>query len=311
MSAYRIRASDRWWFSRCRRAWDFRAAGRQNYEPVPPRVPGVAAEIVLQRAIQDALAVYYFPGMWDWDRSIVRPLVLQAWAKAGGTDASVLENYFSWAPTVDRFTPLQVSSDVEVAIPDPFAEGRDLGTEQGERVYYVDRIDLLAVDEEEQLWMVQHRVVDGDWPDEDLLRLDDRSVLWCWAWELYTLSPTPVTGVVHNLFAPDGSFKRIPVALDRAELTSAGLRVGIEAIEMLDAGLRVYPAPAPDICVSCPFRAPCVAMNRGEDPIPLLDTGFRKRPDDALEEGRLGGSSWGLGRGAAPPRFGRGDQPGG
>ena len=30
---------------------------------------------------------------------------------------------------------------------------------------------------------------------------------------------------------------------------------------------------------------------------------FRARPPEELEEGRLGGSTWGMGRGAMPVRF--------
>lgn len=48
-------------FLRCRRPWDF-AAGMRNLEPAnPPAAPDP------DRAIRNALALYYFPGMWDWD----------------------------------------------------------------------------------------------------------------------------------------------------------------------------------------------------------------------------------------------------
>jgi hypothetical protein len=48
-------------------------------------------------------------------------------------------------------------------------------------------------------------------------------------------------------------------------------------------------------------------LNRGEDASDLLAECYRERPPDQLEEGRLGGISWGMGRGAAPPHFGRRD----
>jgi hypothetical protein len=44
-------------------------------------------------------------------------------------------------------------------------------------------------------------------------------------------------------------------------------------------------------------------MNRGENAEAMLATRYRPRPPDALEEGRLGGMSWGMGRGAAPPHL--------
>jgi hypothetical protein len=59
-------------FLRCRRQWDFQAGMRQNLEPRHrPTAPD------LDRAVRDALAVYYFPGMWDWDRRVRLPLVGQ------------------------------------------------------------------------------------------------------------------------------------------------------------------------------------------------------------------------------------------
>ena len=42
-------------------------------------------------------------------------------------------------------------------------------------------------------------------------------------------------------------------------------------------------------------------MNRGDDAEGLLATAYDARGPDLLEEGRLGGMSWGMGRGAAPP----------
>ena len=44
-------------------------------------------------------------------------------------------------------------------------------------------------------------------------------------------------------------------------------------------------------------------MNRGDDASVMLAERYRHRPPDVLEPGRLGGQSWGLGRGAAPPQF--------
>ena len=59
-------------FRACRRAWDLGARMRQNY------VPNVAPQVFdFDKAIHAGLAVYYFPAMDDWNRSIVRPLALK------------------------------------------------------------------------------------------------------------------------------------------------------------------------------------------------------------------------------------------
>ena len=72
-----VAAADRASFARCRRQWDFSAASRQNLEPRQR-----LTRPDLDRAVRDALAVYYFPGMWDWDRSVRLPLVGQELERA-------------------------------------------------------------------------------------------------------------------------------------------------------------------------------------------------------------------------------------
>jgi hypothetical protein len=53
--------------------------------------------------------------------------------------------------------------------------------------------------------------------------------------------------------------------------------------EMLSPGLPVYPSPSVQNCAHCVFRAPCMAMNRGEDPAPILAEGYRERADDLAD----------------------------
>jgi len=75
--AYVLRPREMATYRRCRRAWDFGARIRQNYIPaLPPRV------FDFDKAVHDALAVYYFPAMDDWDRSIVRPLALKGFFRS-------------------------------------------------------------------------------------------------------------------------------------------------------------------------------------------------------------------------------------
>jgi hypothetical protein len=129
--AYRFTPADREAFKRCRRQWDLGATERQHLEPAE-----AAAAPDLELAVRDALAVYYFPGMWDWQRSVVLPLVLQGLARSLGDPAAaggelaagraLLERYFDWAPGVDRFSPVQVETRFEVNLPDPGGGDREL-----------------------------------------------------------------------------------------------------------------------------------------------------------------------------------------
>ena len=95
-----VTPADRASFRRCRRQWDFGAAARQNLEPVrPPAAPD------LDRALRDALAVYYYPGMWDWDRAVRLPVAVRGWSEpwtASGSGAAMTRTTGagaqSWTP---------------------------------------------------------------------------------------------------------------------------------------------------------------------------------------------------------------------
>ncbi|MGH3905775.1 MAG: hypothetical protein ACRDTE_16560 [Pseudonocardiaceae bacterium] len=204
-------------FRRCRRAWDLGARERQDYEPIePPRV------FDFEEAIHDALDVYYFPGMWDWERSIVRPLTVAGFEKSMrrqraayakvrdlSTDqvrdwdehlelgTSLLEHYFEWAAEVDRFTPLQVATQFDVHVPDPASPDSGLTTAEGRSLQYRVRINMVVADEHELYWLVEHRVVTGSqWPELDQLLLDDQALTREWAWQLGFLAK--IEGTIHN-----------------------------------------------------------------------------------------------------------------
>jgi len=129
---YVVRPRESRLFRQCRRAWDFDARERQDLELTEP-----AQVFDFGEAIHDALDVYYFPGMWEWNREIVRPLAVAGFEKsmrrqraayAHARDLSVeqlddwehhmelgaglLLRYFEWATDIDRFTPIQVATAV-------------------------------------------------------------------------------------------------------------------------------------------------------------------------------------------------------
>jgi hypothetical protein len=198
--AYRFTPADRGAFKRCRRQWDFGARERQNLEPAE------AATSDLELAVRDALAVYYFPGMWDWQRSVVLPLVLQGLARSLGGQAAaagdlaagraLLERYFQWAPGVDRFSPVQVETRFEVNLPDPAGGDRELVLDDGRPIRYQGRVDLLAGDEHDRYWVVAHRLVDRFGAAEDLV-LDEELVAACWAMERF-YPGMRIAGTIHN-----------------------------------------------------------------------------------------------------------------
>ncbi len=200
---YRVSAQERAAFKRCRRQWDFGSIHRHNLRSLEP------APLDLNQAIRDALAVYYYPGMWDWQSPIVLPLVRKAFMRTIsaapasaqraadldlGTD--VLEHYIAWAPSLDDFGPLKIETDVEALIPDIREPGQALVTGDGRRVLYTERIALLAVDGADENWVVTHQVV-HEWQDVESMLLDEAAIAACWAWE-QTYLGMDIAGTIHN-----------------------------------------------------------------------------------------------------------------
>jgi hypothetical protein len=391
-----VTAADRASFRRCRRQWDFGAGMRQDLEPVRrPAVPD------LDRAVRDALAVYYFPGMWDWDRGVRLPLVGQEleralrrqrpgadpgqWQQARDEGKALLARYADWALRADRFAPVLVETDFEVTVLDPRRPDAALTAGHGEPIRYRGRIDMMAVDQHDAYWIVRHRVVDADWPSTEQLAADEEALTACWAWEQFYLGMA-ITGTIYNELRlpvagtgpagepsrasppgpepprpagypkrprwpwrrsrtattqrprvrqhePSGGGRSIPqhrrmyaqatepsraepieqltedgfrrtwLRRTPADVAAAGRRLGLDVAEMARDDLDVYPEPGDDKCPPCPFLDPCRAMQAGRDEEPILREGYRQRPPEPPEEGRLGGRAWGMGRGAAPPKF--------
>ena len=149
---------------------------------------------------------------------------------------------------------------------------------------------------------MEHRVVD-DFADGDELVLDERGLLACWAWRETELA-MPVAGTQYTELRTDPpGVKRTIVPRTQVAIAGAATRLGRTVPAMLATGAS-RPDPGVVALPACAFRSPCVLMQRAEDASPLLATGYERRPPDDLEEGRLGGVSWGMGRGAMPKRFG-------
>ncbi|MBV9641295.1 MAG: hypothetical protein JO330_17290 [Mycobacteriaceae bacterium] len=206
---YRITADDRARFKRCRRQWDFASPNRRDLEPVGLADPAVPA------ALTDALAVYYYPGTWDWPRELTYSLVHKALVRsldeAGAMDqleaaGALLDCYDAWAQTVDDFAPMRIGHDLGALVPDPREPGRGLSTAEGSAVIYTCRVDLLAVDSADEYWVVRHQVVD-DWQDTAALVRDEEAVAACWAWEQDYLG-MQIAGTMHNEVRVGGPLDR-------------------------------------------------------------------------------------------------------
>jgi hypothetical protein len=182
-------------------------------------VPVAPVERSVSAAVSEALAVYYYPGTWDWPHELTQSLVHKALERALGaadalpTAAAILDCYDGWACTIDDFAPIRIGHDVSGLLPDPAQPDRGLSTTDGEPVVYTARVDLLAVDAADEYWVVRHQLVD-EWQDVDALLRDEAAVAACWAWEQDYMGMA-IAGTIHNEIHTGGPLT-MPAAADRA-----------------------------------------------------------------------------------------------
>jgi hypothetical protein len=216
---YPISPDERARFKRCRRQWDFVSPHRRDLEPTERLDTST-----LPAAVKDALAIYYYPGTWDWQHELKQSLVHKALRRSlddAGTlegleaGTALLDCYDAWAVTVDDFAPVKIEHDVRALVPDPTDPERGLMAPDGSAVIYTCRVDLLAVDAADEYWVVRHQIVD-DWRPLEELMLDEETAAACWAWEQDYIN-MQIAGTIHNEVRIGG-----PLDLPAGETSAAG-----------------------------------------------------------------------------------------
>jgi len=202
---YRITPKDRTRFKRCRRQWDFSSPNRGDLEPVQPHDASTLAS-----AFTEALAVYYYPGTWDWQHELKQSLAHKAIRRSlGDVSAGELERattlldlYDACARSIDDIAPVKIQHDVTALVRDPSDRETGLLTADRSGVTYVCRVDLLAVDAADEYWVLRHQIVD-EWRSVDEMLLDEHAVAACWAWEQDYVG-MQIAGTIHNEIRLDG-----------------------------------------------------------------------------------------------------------
>jgi hypothetical protein len=203
---YRITPQDRTWFKRCRRQWDFASPNRDDLEPVQPQEASTLAS-----AFTDALAVYYYPGTWDWQHELKQSLVHKAIRRSLGDvpagdlerATTLVDRYDACATTIDDIAPVKIQHDVTALVRDPADRETGLLTEDRSGVTYACRVDLLAVDAADEYWVVRHQIVD-EWQSVDEMLIDEDAIAACWAWEQDYIG-MQIAGTIHNEIRLDDS----------------------------------------------------------------------------------------------------------
>jgi hypothetical protein len=72
-------------------------------------------------------------------------------------------------------------------------------------------------------------------------------------------------------------FARHEVHKSDAELEEIERNIGLEALDMIDPGIRIYPSPGRFGCDFCAFQTPCIEQNAQGDYTYALDTLFERR----------------------------------
>jgi len=78
--------------------------------------------------------------------------------------------------------------------------------------------------------------------------------------------------------------RRHQIHRNDTELDSCGYNIWLEACEMTDPNLRIYPSAGRFTCNGCAFSEPCLALNRGEDVAHYMDTMYEKKDRHYYDE---------------------------
>lgn len=71
-------------------------------------------------------------------------------------------------------------------------------------------------------------------------------------------------------------YQRFRIEKSEAELKETYRTASLEAEDMVDANLRIYPSTGRFSCPSCAFKSPCAMQMKGADYVYTLDSMFRK-----------------------------------
>lgn len=83
---------------------------------------------------------------------------------------------------------------------------------------------------------------------------------------------------IERLRGPDATLfhQRFVIRKSERELNEVGKNIYLEACEMIDPSLSIYPSVGRYTCSSCAFRQPCLAMFQGEDVEYLLSSSYNQ-----------------------------------
>ena len=222
MGKHIIRTSDRGSFRSCRQEWDWSSKIRSNLEPAQRYAPFEDGT-----TWHEALAVYYEPATWHLLKDPATRVTVHIAAmnklekvhmeqvalatKLYGEEAlpddrleeyadrfymlaGMLSHYFTWAPTVDNFTPVKIEIEFEVPVLDPAGDPM-LCVCHGWPVMYQGRLDGLVQDPQGRYWIFEHKTA-GQMGRTEWLELDAQCGSYAWA--IQKMLGIRVAGIIYS-----------------------------------------------------------------------------------------------------------------
>ena len=91
------------------------------------------------------------------------------WQRHSRLGELLLTRYFDWADEADEFDSIFADHEIWAWVPDPASPDRELGMPDGRPIRYLGRIDQLISDQNDEYWIVEHRVVLNRWASDQAL----------------------------------------------------------------------------------------------------------------------------------------------
>lgn len=280
------------------------AALETYYEPATWSVPRPAVQHLATAAFLES---YPNPNSDSYEAT-------EAWKLEIELGLGMLEHYYQWAPLHDDFTPLHVELEFEVPITGLNAvyQGRlDMLIEDRDGRYWIvdhktagsldKSVDFLDMDEQcgSYAWALQEKLgiqVAGVIYNELLKTVPqppkvlksgalsvDKSAHTTYNLFLTSLvergyDAAPYRDYLDHLASqPDRYFRRTQVHRSQRELSLLGERIALEAQEMMNPDIAIYPNPNKFSCSRCEYKQPCLAKMEGSDYQWLLNQLYQLR----------------------------------
>ena len=225
----------------------------------------------------------------------------------------MFKNYGDYYGESDNFTPLYTELEFEVPIPDTdhIYQGRiDLVIEDAYGEYWIVDHKTRGSFGSTEHYTLDEQAASYAWALQEMLKIPVAGVLFNEVLKAYPKKPEPLArggfsqskqqrttyelyyqtllenNEPHHKYAEfleflknkgNPFFRRIQIHKSPRELKNLAQQIRLEALDMGNPDIPIYPSPGMFNCMGCAFSAPCIAINDGSDIEWIMETSYRKR----------------------------------